>query len=501
MNGINLVPQQLQRVDLTAATGAQGTRLSVTAVVDAITGGDGLANVGHIAAAGLDLRTVTIDGDLGKIEAGDANDLTPGLASLRVASLGALGTSTQPGGGGNLNTDIRGPVGGLFVRGDVIDASLFFHGDPTNFNHPGGFVARVVIGGDLKGGGATDSGRLFATGGIGRVHIGGDLVGGNGSFSGAIASNSFQKGIEAIFIGGDIVGGGGIDAGNINSNGRLGSLFVGRSLLGGTEQSTARVHSGTAMGTVEIMGDLVGGTGPNSASVQCSGNRVSSVFVGGSVLGGAGLASATLSSGGHYDSLEIVGDLAGGTGEDSGRLFVSRRLGQLHIGGDLRTGTGAGSGNIKVGADIGSLEIDGSLVGTSANRALITARGMTRPGRTRDLAIGSLSVGGSVEFASVLAGYDTLVRPVNGDASIGNVEVGGDWVASNLVAGAAAGTDGLFGTADDTRIRPSSRTSAWPASGALSSAGPSRGRSPRSTTSASSPSWSARCPSAARPWP
>ena len=52
-----------------------------------------------------------------------------------------------------------------------------------------------------------------------------------------------------------------------------------------------------------------------------------------------------------------------------------------------------------------------------------------------------------------MAGYNTLGQPVNGDASIGNVEVAGDWVASDLVAGAAAGADGLFGTSDDTRIR------------------------------------------------
>ena len=41
---------------------------------------------------------------------------------------------------------------------------------------------------------------------------------------------------------------------------------------------------------------------------------------------------------------------------------------------------------------------------------------------------------------------------MNADASIGAVSVGRNWIASNLVAGASAGTDGLFGTDDDALI-------------------------------------------------
>jgi hypothetical protein len=41
---------------------------------------------------------------------------------------------------------------------------------------------------------------------------------------------------------------------------------------------------------------------------------------------------------------------------------------------------------------------------------------------------------------------------VNGEAQIGKVFVGGDWIASNLATGVLPGADGLFGTADDTEI-------------------------------------------------
>src|SRR5258708_25997463 len=41
---------------------------------------------------------------------------------------------------------------------------------------------------------------------------------------------------------------------------------------------------------------------------------------------------------------------------------------------------------------------------------------------------------------------------VNADAQIGAVVVGGDWIASNLVAGIDPGLDGKFGTLDDGLI-------------------------------------------------
>jgi len=40
----------------------------------------------------------------------------------------------------------------------------------------------------------------------------------------------------------------------------------------------------------------------------------------------------------------------------------------------------------------------------------------------------------------------------NADASIGVVFGGNNWTASNMIAGASAGSDGLFGTEDDALI-------------------------------------------------
>jgi hypothetical protein len=70
-----------------------------------------------------------------------------------------------------------------------------------------------------------------------------------------------------------------------------------------------------------------------------------------------------------------------------------------------------------------------------------------------DVAMGEIKVGGRVDFAHILAGYDDDLDPVNADAQIGAVTVGGDWVASNLIAGASnAGALAKFGDGSDVKI-------------------------------------------------
>ena len=83
------------------------------------------------------------------------------------------------------------------------------------------------------------------------------------------------------------------------------------------------------------------------------------------------------------------------------------------------------------------------------NRALIIARGQEVPPATGfDTAIASLSVGGDVRYARVLAGFDYFQALDNADASIGAVKVGGDWSASDLVAGAQDTGNTGFGLGD-----------------------------------------------------
>ena len=109
------------------------------------------------------------------------------------------------------------------------------------------------------------------------------------------------------------------------------------------------------------------------------------------------------------------------------------------------------------GDDLGAVVVKGSLHGNATSPIILSARGEDAPTATRDLAIQSLSIGGSVERAFILGGYSlsvvastTTAAFVNNDAQIGRVTVGGDWRASSLVAGILDAGNNGFGNATDT---------------------------------------------------
>jgi hypothetical protein len=173
------------------------------------------------------------------------------------------------------------------------------------------------------------------------------------------------------------------------------------------------VFSDGALGPVRIGRDLRGGciagTQPTiDRSGYIQGNRIARVFVGGSVVSGTDNSTA----------------------------------------GDLTK-----NASIRANDDIGPIVVKGSLVGNVAVNGLspvvISARGraVLAPGATTDLAIKSVTVAGRVEQTQVLAGFDANLSPVNGNASVGPVTVGGDWVISTLSAGVGPATFGTLGNA------------------------------------------------------
>lgn len=197
---------------------------------------------------------------------------------------------------------------------------------------------------------------------------------------------------------------------------------------------------------------------------------MTSVTVGGSVIGSTGGSSGLIVANlGTLGPVQITGNLQGGSVSgilsigNSGYIFGSR-ITSVSITGSLISGTISGtgklfnSGAIRATYDIGSINV-GNLVGNSTNPVVISARGQNpatlTAKSTTDLAIASITVGsavksGNVSFTNILAGYDPSSVGVNAAAQIGAVTVHGNWTASNLVAGVAAGPDGYFGTADDT---------------------------------------------------
>jgi hypothetical protein len=421
---------QLQLLDLSGG-GFDGANISFSVVK--VASGDGLANVGYIDSIGHNLGAVSIKGDLGRIDAGSDSATIPAIKSLTVNSLGRLGTDTQAA-GGSLESDISGTLGPITVKADVV--GVFVNDTGAN-----GKIGPISIGGSLIGGSNGDSGSIFSVGDMGAVKIGHDVEGGSG-----------------------------LSSGQINSDGKMASVTVGGSLIGGSDDNSGEILSLGDMGAVKIGHDVQGGSGTRSALLGSNGN-LASVTIGGSVIGGSNGASGFIFSGDDMGTVKIAHNLIGGsiTGSaslDNSGVITSEggRIASVTIGGsiisgiDESTGTLTDNATIRAANDIGSLTVAGSLIGNvtanGASPVIITASGQAVQGATTDLAIGKISIGGRVEYADILAGYDPNLTPLNGDAQIGPVSVGDDWIASNLIAGAmnSASANTNFGDGNDASI-------------------------------------------------
>ncbi len=247
VNGNNNTKQQLQKIDLTGIGAAAGTTITLTATRSPTNFGDGFAALGHIDATGIDLGAVTIDGDLGRIRAGDATTTTSGLKGLTVQSMGRFGTST---GAPDLTTAVQGKLDFLKVKSDVKEAQI-----------------NVVGGVDGK---------------IGSVFIGGSLIGGTGGFSGRIFSSGDMGFVTIV---GDLTGAGGSNSGEVISDAKLAGVKIGGSVQGGAGTRSGRIVSTGDMGFVTIVGDLVGGSASGGANLSESGSirakRIASLTLGG----------------------------------------------------------------------------------------------------------------------------------------------------------------------------------------------------------------------------
>src|ERR1700722_16634404 len=255
---------QLQNLFLSQNGGFNGANVTAT-VMKSAAGADGLVNIGLINAFNVNLGSVIINGDLGKIEAGNNAPGTLGLKSLSVRSLGRFGVDTQAS-GGNLQSSVNGSMGSLTVTVDVNQASLSVGSGTV------GAIASITIGGSLVGGAATGSGEIQSIGGIGPVKIGGEIIGGAGNGSASIQSGGA---IASLSVGGSVIGGPGSDTGLVMADGNIGPVTVGASVIGGsggTGSDSGVIESIGSMGVVKIGGGLIGGAGNASFSGAISAN-------------------------------------------------------------------------------------------------------------------------------------------------------------------------------------------------------------------------------------
>jgi hypothetical protein len=151
---------------------------------------------------------------------------------------------------------------------------------------------------------------------------------------------------------------------------------------------------------------------------------------------------------GGINKLHVRGDLTGVALHASG---TSAGFREILVGGDLRSDDASNAG-IFAQSTIGTLDVAGNMVGAANAPVTVTVGGAINPKTAQVRALGSVTIQGDAAFAQFLAGYDSARQPINADAAIGKITIGGNLRASDIVAGATAGPNHLFGDADDEAI-------------------------------------------------
>jgi hypothetical protein len=450
--------------------------LSSLKIVGDIVGGfgteSGAIGVGDIKSAAIGGSLIGGDG----ADSGRIRTLFNGVGTMKIGGSIVGGTGEKS---GRLDIDTaKSIVIGNSLIGGIGEESGSVQID---FN-----FGSLKIAHDVVGSSGLTSGSIQSAGPGGSITIGGSLVGGAGGESlpgageGGSGSIHVYYGLDLLKIGRDIVGGSGAESGRVHTVDIRpdatvdGAMKVGGSIIGGSGVHSGTIDVGKEAGPITVVGDLHGGAGPGSGAITdtVTTGVVDAVTIGGSVIGGAGGGSGTVFILGKLGPLKIGRDLIGGSIDGSASLdgtgFVrAGSIASVTIGGsviagtDSSTGTLLNSGSIRANNAIGAISIRGSVLGNESSggltKAIISARGQTvlAPGATTDLAIKSLTIGGRVSLAEVLAGFDSNdldSAGSNGNASIGAVKVGGDWFASTMSAGVQDnGADG-FGDGDEAVI-------------------------------------------------
>src|SRR4030095_7703396 len=387
-------------------------------------GGDGCVNIGQINGGTHDLGKVSVDGDLGRIVCGDSEPGKPALKSLTVQSLGRLGIST---GAPDLVTPVSAAIPKIVIKGDLAGAQIMIPETEDT-----GDVGSITVGGSILGGDQLFSGSMNVGGKIGTLRVGRDIAGGSGQGAANILLN---KGAQHIVVGGDLraqPAESGINSALIGTEGDIGTVKIRGSIVGGNTQNSGAI-SASNIGSATIGGGVYGGFGPGSGTITGV-NSIRSLQIHGDVKGlGSGSGKIVADT---LKSLTIGGDIAGGPNTYSGRILAGT-IGSIKVAGSVISGFASRSGWISADQSIGTIAIAGNLLGFPNVPVAITAASNPDATDTVNLVIKSIKIGGRVEFANILGGFDSSGTAVNLHAQIGSITVGGAWAASSVSAGIA----------------------------------------------------------------
>ncbi|HVT80417.1 MAG TPA: autotransporter-associated beta strand repeat-containing protein [Phycisphaerae bacterium] len=276
--------QQLQRLNLDATD--SGATLVITASPNKGVG-NGRANVGYINAASVPLGALSVDGDLGRLDAGTTSSLT-------AYSLAAFGTLTQASGGNN-NINITGALGKLTVLTDIDGASVK--------------AARSIGTVDIKG--SFIGGSLRAGADIKSLTVRGSITGIAGT---PVIISAFGQTI-APSKGKDVA------IGSFTVNGNV--LFL--NLLAGYDTNLAGANSDASIGTILVKGNWT------SSSVLAGTAAGADTFVGtgdDAKVGGRDTASIFSS----ITSITIKGTATGSATAGDTFGIVAEQIGSAKIG-------------------------------------------------------------------------------------------------------------------------------------------------------------------------
>jgi hypothetical protein len=307
--------------------------------------GDGVAHIGEIIATGRDLGVVKINGDLGKIVAGNDSLPAPAIKSLTVGSYGMLDGTTQPA-GASQSSAITGDLLKLTILGDM-------SGGAINVN---GAINTVKIGGSIIGGPFTSDGRVFADS-IAKMTVRGSIIGGAGGPSGGV---SVLSNVGVFKVSGSIIGGSAdMDqiAAQVRIGGAVGKFFVGgdiRGADGAGKQETIEVEG--TVGSFTVGGNVTASTGKEASIyladlVDVPGTAVGSITVGGVVENSVIGVGADLNRPVPLDRLTIGGSFI------KSRIVVGTSFGPDLIAGD-------GDDVINAASRLNTLVIKGTVFGT-----------------------------------------------------------------------------------------------------------------------------------------
>lgn len=411
--------QQLELIDIHSLTDAGGADITVTVAKSKT--GTGQTAIGLINASGIDLGKVSIQGDLGSIEAGSNGASNIAIASLKLGSYGIYGSNTQVDPTSPTASAIGGKLGSLIVTGNVANNTLGVNDTGTATNSS---IGSITVGGSILNDGEITS----AGGGIGKILVKGSLVN-----SGEILSASGT--ITGVTVLGGLYGGGAVQAttgdigpvsvaGSIDSGGAVRSVAgaIGKVTVGGSISDGGTINAHGNIGITKVGGDMT-----NGGSIQSNSGVIAAVTVAGQMSTGSNIEtqaggsitsvtightvdSASIQSAGSLGKVTIKGNLNGRV-QATGSIDSVTVDGSMSDNGQIQAGTTLGSVQVKVAGNDLSIQAGGDITklqfGALSNGRIHSSNG----------AIGLLSVSGYMTDDTIEAHTNIAAIVVGGSIS------------------------------------------------------------------------------------